>query len=94
MSAPDLDASVEACRSRESSPMNATAGSSGGASGSGAMTAERSDHGERWSEEGGGGVPYTLASHPAVTVMMATALAAVTDSSVDGRPVHGPPRER
>ena len=37
MSAPALDASVVACRSRAASPVKATAGSSGGASGSGAM---------------------------------------------------------
>ena len=85
MSAPVLAASAVACCSRTSRPVNASGGSSGGASGSGAMLPSGATTVSWGPPVGAGGVPYTLASHPAVTSHASDRGSAVTISSFDGR---------
>src|SRR5258705_5725236 len=80
---PALAASAVACCSRDIRPSKATAGSSGGDSGSGALVPIGATT-VSCGAAGSGGVPYTLASQPA-TMGTAMMTAAVAVTNLDGR---------
>ena len=78
---------ASACRSRSARPVNAEAGASGGASGSGAMPPSGATT-VICGPDGAGGVPCTAASHAVMTVT-APSRAAVVRASRHGRCITG-----